>query len=99
MSGSYTPLQPRITACRSCHAPVFWVTSINGQPFICDAAPVPNGNVVLIDYRTAKVLGPAEAAEVRGERTFQSHFVSCPDRVEWRRKRGIPEPGRATRER
>jgi len=93
-SASYRPLQPSITTCRSCHAHVFWVASVNtGQPFLCDAAPVPKGNVVLIDHQTAKVLGPAEAeAAAARERTYQIHFVTCKDAVGWRRKRGIPEP-------
>lgn len=94
-SASYRPLQPEITNCRTCGAPVFWVrASATWKWFPCDAAHVPNGNVVLIDHRTAKVMGPEEAAATAAtsERTFQSHFRTCPQAAGWRRRRGVPEP-------
>jgi hypothetical protein len=77
-----------MSACRSCGAPVIWVTMIETRKAMpLDAEPVPNGNIV-VDWRhhagavlTAEELaGPDELG-----RRYRSHFASCPQASEWRK--------------
>jgi hypothetical protein len=57
--------------CRSCKAPIYWVTTASGKKM-----PVDRG-------AEQKVLMRDGVAHV--ERVFQSHFVSCPDAARHRR--------------
>jgi len=51
-----------------------------------DATPNPDGNVVLEDDGTARVLGPLEVlADAR--LLYMPHHASCPNAGEFRRKR------------
>ena len=91
-SASYRPLQPNVKPCRSCRAPMFFVTiAKTGKNMPVDAAPAPDGTIVLIDPKTAVVLGP-EAAALETGRRYRPHWATCPDSQAWRRARGIPEP-------
>lgn len=91
-SASYRPLQPRQAKCRSCGAPVFWVSiPKTGKRMPLNAAPSDNGTLVLIDADNAVVLSQDELAATT-DRRYVSHFATCPHSVAWRRARGIPEP-------
>lgn len=78
------------TTCRSCHAPVRWVLTAHGKRMPIDPEPVSDGNVWIDHYEAGTPVVevalsgdgvPAAAAE-----RFQSHFVSCPQRDEWRKR-------------
>lgn len=79
--------------CRSCNAPVLWVAvgpqgERSRMPL--DPDPTDDGNVRLEGRFTpsgaeaATVLGPLEA-ELEDE-LYLSHFATCPDADEWRRR-------------
>lgn len=78
--------------CRSCRRPVVWTTNvITGRRMPVDAEPLVGGNVVLITGNQdpeARVLKRDEQSvrEARGEELYVSHFSTCPQAKEWRRK-------------
>lgn len=75
---------PRPTPCRSCGAPVIFATTANGTSMPLDAVPYLGGNVRLVDGWRAEVVGPLEAMDVE---LYGSHFATCPQAKEWRRRR------------
>ena len=77
--------------CRSCHAPIFWRklhTNPNGPANPINPIPDPAGNVVLVDMETYRVIPPFDLKNPRppGQLRYTSHFQTCPQRAEWRRK-------------
>ena len=76
--------------CRSCHAPVRWVVvEPNMKRMPLDPAPVPDGNM-WVDHIEGGL--PVMKVALSGEGVprsiplrYQSHFVTCPQRDEWRR--------------
>jgi len=72
----------RVVECRSCGAPMFWVTTAKGKKMPLDSEPVSNGAFVLdgdpLESGEQKVKHIGERSEYRGER-FSSHFSTCPD--------------------
>lgn len=70
--------------CRTCGAPVRWVKTASGRAMPLDAEPVERGNVVLRDGRAVYVSkgNPAEQNEPR----YVSHFATCPQSRDWRRR-------------
>lgn len=84
---------PDVSACRSCGAEILWAHTRDGKRIPLDAVPSPAGNVYLNESATfarASVLSGAllEAARSAGEKLRTSHFATCPQAGEWRRKRG-----------
>lgn len=79
----------RAETCRSCNAPVFWArTHFNHTPIPIDWEPVPDGNIAVVDDGlrfTAKVLPPGDE-RIAAEETYTSHFATCPDADQWRRR-------------
>ena len=74
-------------ACGSCGAPVLWKVNPKGKRVPIDPEPVLGGNVQLdgdheIVYLTR--LQRVTAME-SGDLMYQTHFVSCPDAVQWRK--------------
>ena len=70
---------------------MFWVKlAKSGENMPLDYAPVLDGNFVLVDPRTAVMVGNEEVPI--GCSRYRSHFASCPDAKGWRRKRAIPDP-------
>ena len=74
--------------CNSCHAEAWWAVTTNGKPMLVDQHPVEGGNLV-ISARTAKgvevrVLRKGE--DPGEEPTYRSHFASCPNAREHRRR-------------
>lgn len=59
--------------CRSCKAPIYWVTTHNGRKMPVDRGA---GQAVVMRDGLAYV-----------ERTYQSHFKSCPDAATHRKGR------------
>lgn len=88
-----TTTLPAATAeCRSCHAAIRWAQNeTTGKLAPLDAEPSEDGNCHLF-YRRGRavfvVLGTAEqraTALGRGTPLFTNHFVTCPQREEWKR--------------
>lgn len=82
---------PHATKCRSCSEPIMFVTGPKGTPLPVEVQPSTSGNVVLAydgKHWNAGVLTPGQAAGARadGQRTYLSHFASCPT-AEAHRKR------------
>jgi len=73
--------------CRSCGAPVLWVTTINNKAMPLDPEPVEDGNLFLTDEGVATVIEPGSLWDHLPIPRYVSHFVSCPDRDQWRKKR------------
>jgi hypothetical protein len=75
--------------CRSCGAEIIWATNDHtGGGIPVDAEPVADGNITL-DLSGPKVLAHVlrkgeDVAE--GTARYVSHFVTCPQGREWRRK-------------
>lgn len=83
------------TRCRSCSAEIEWAKTLGGKWMPVDPEPIPGGNLALDraswPYKVrvmekgegSKQLSFDDASE--GETLgFVSHFVSCPDRRQWR---------------
>jgi hypothetical protein len=87
-----------MSRCRSCNAPVVWARTTKGKNIPLDAedsggwaAPVtpddgnlqPTGErVPTRDGQTAMVVEVVAA----GEGKYRSHFVTCPEAGEWRKR-------------
>jgi hypothetical protein len=78
-----------VATCRSCGAPVVWFRTPRGRATPVDPAPNPKGNVELLHDGTCRVHGPvdAEAAQLAGAELYVSHFATCPDAPQHRRRR------------
>jgi hypothetical protein len=82
--------EPPPAACRSCGAPVLWITvHPGGRRMPVDAEPVAGGNL-LVDLvaRRGLVLTADHLAvvleETPDEPLYRSHFATCPDAILWR---------------
>lgn len=87
-----------MTACKSCGAPLRWAKTGVGKRIPLDAEPVANGNIRLgliggIEY--AIVLPPADIAccQVDGLPLYVSHFATCPNSAQHRRRQPGSEAG------
>lgn len=77
--------------CRSCRAPIRWaITDANNKPMPIDPEPVADGNLWVVEWeRGTPRMGVALSGDgVPAHVPFRyvSHFVTCPDRDEWRKK-------------
>jgi len=77
--------------CRSCHAPVRWVvTAANGKRMPIDPVAVADGNV-WVDHieggmPVVNVALNEDGVPKNVPLRYVSHFVTCPERAEWRRR-------------
>jgi hypothetical protein len=82
--------------CRSCGQEIEFAKTEGGRWMPIDREPVPSGNLV-VDRSTyppiARVIGPGEGSRQLafdsedGEvLAYRSHFSSCPQAKEWRRR-------------
>lgn len=78
--------------CKTCHAPIIWAVSLATERRMpVDREPTPLGNVTL-DYSgtlpAASVLAgiALSSAREKGVTLHLSHFVTCPDRDQHRKK-------------
>jgi hypothetical protein len=83
--------------CRTCGAPIIWVKTEYGKAIPLDADPRVGGNVQLLDAGDRKaapengiahVIGPAAIELFRraGVALWVSHFSTCPQAAQHRRK-------------
>lgn len=73
------PAGLKVSECRSCHAPVVWVKTDAGRLMPLDARPLV---VFKVDEK-----GDPPRAFIFSESVFQSHFVTCPNADQHRKKR------------
>ncbi|HSV39798.1 MAG TPA: hypothetical protein VLI04_13660 [Nocardioidaceae bacterium] len=79
------------TRCRSCDAPVRWVLVLpNLKRMPIDPEPDPEGNMWVERYQQGTpVMGVAlnrEAVPSSEPVAYVSHFVTCPQADEWRKR-------------
>ena len=75
------------TQCRSCRAPVIWAVTRAGKRIPLDAAPSATGNLVYVGQQLdgTEVVGAPRDGDPP-EFRYVSHFATCPDAGEWRRR-------------
>lgn len=76
--------------CRSCPAMVQWrYNTTTGNLGPIDDGTDPTGNCRLVGDEHYETLAPLEAAAAReaGEQLHLSHFVTCPDRAKYGKKK------------
>jgi hypothetical protein len=74
-----------VSRCRSCQAEIVWAVTENGKRVPLDAVPAerPSGLFKLVP----RVSDPTPlAVSVSGERVYLSHFATCPNAEQHRRK-------------
>jgi len=75
--------------CASCSAPILWArSSATGKPMPIDAAPVADGNILLVGG-LAVVLGRLERDAVTTEPRYRSHFATCPSAGQFRKPKEV----------
>lgn len=67
--------------CKSCRKPIRWVVTANGKRMPIDPAPSTDGNLVLDDR------GVAHFDWRPGRAKYVSHFATCPNAAQHRRRR------------
>jgi hypothetical protein len=79
----------RPAECRSCKAPVYWAVTTAGNRMPVDVDQVPGGNIELEPMLFGTELRSQTVAHIVKPEPevlrYRSHFVSCPDRREWKR--------------
>jgi hypothetical protein len=70
--------------CDSCKAPLKWAVTRKGHRMPLDPEPVPDGNLVLTYEGDTVIAEGAPTGTTRAR--YQSHFASCPDREQHRRR-------------
>lgn len=81
----------RLDNCRSCKAPVVWLTiRPGGRRMPIDPDPVDDGNIMADLNAAVGVVMSAETVAVlreddSDEPLYRSHFATCPDARTWRR--------------
>lgn len=80
-----------MSTCRSCHQRITWLRTPGGKAIPVDEDPSDEGNILIDVERcqlVAKVFKNADAARefAPEEPRYLSHFVTCPQAGEWRRR-------------
>lgn len=70
-----------MAACRSCEAPIIWVTTVNGKRMPVDLNPVADGEWVVINGRARRAT--ADDDRLRRPR-FRVHWATCTDADQYR---------------
>jgi hypothetical protein len=76
--------------CRSCKAPIIWAETTEGKRMPVDAEPSEPGNIKLVDRGPRRlpiaVILDATALRSTTEVLRLSHFATCPEGRNWRRR-------------
>jgi hypothetical protein len=79
-----------VTACRSCGAPIIWLTIRPGSRRMpVDAEPSPSGNIIAdLDQAMGVVVSAEPLRQMKvdtpDEPFYLSHFATCPQADRWR---------------
>ena len=73
--------------CRACKKPVLWYTTTLGAVMPLDPEPCDDGNVVIVDGKALSLKGDLWEEHHDGPR-YKSHFATCPNAAEFRKKKG-----------
>lgn len=78
-------------ACRSCGASIIWAHTLTGKRMPVDAEPHQEGNLTVLDIDTEPkaMVVPGDIAAMNranGAPLWRSHFVTCPQATQHRRK-------------
>lgn len=79
---------PEAADCRSCGQPIIWTVTIRGKRMPVDAEPDVQGNIML-EQSTAGAPPTAvysKASLLSVDERHTSHFATCPQSDEWRRR-------------
>jgi len=85
---------PATALCSSCRAPIRWVVTLGDKRMPLDVDPHPDGTVV----RTVTRDGLVRARVLTGdqlpaqETAYRSHFVTCPNAAQHRRRKALATP-------
>lgn len=80
-----------VKACRSCKRAIIWTRTHKGKRMPVDADPREDGNIVLREDPTGRVIaeypGKEHATLFNDDRRprYVSHFATCPERNDWRK--------------
>lgn len=84
------PGAPLSATCGSCDAPIVWAMLPSGKLMPLDATPVPDGNIAARRFDNgdlhARALKTGDEL-VEGERRGTSHFATCVNAAQHRRRR------------
>lgn len=77
-----------MSKCGSCGAEIVWAKTAAGRKMPLDNTPHPAGRIDLGADGFATVLGAKRATEVQveGRKLYQSHFATCPNAAQHRRR-------------
>ena len=75
-----------MSQCKSCGAAIKWAKTKEGKAMPIDPNPTRDGNVRLLADGTCEVMILTEAMLWDGPK-YKSHFATCPNSAEHRRKR------------
>lgn len=77
-----------MNTCRSCNAPITWLPTSAGRKMPVDEDPTPDGNIAVDELGVAHVLTTNDLvmARMMGEPLYKSHFATCGQANDWRRK-------------
>jgi hypothetical protein len=73
--------------CRSCRAKIVWCVTENGRRNPIDPEPVLGGNLIVKDRTVTPPMVKVVKPNPNVKR-FVSHFVTCPQSKNWRKKDG-----------
>lgn len=76
-----------MSKCRSCGAPVRWVKTRTGALMPIDEAPDPAGNVGIDKEGVAVILAREKLKQGWGGLLYRSHFATCPNAKQHRRRK------------
>jgi len=72
--------------CRSCHAPILWVTTPSGKKMPLDPDPVDHadGSALFVYCGDNEVRPSTKGDRLSDAVEYASHFSTCPDAGQWR---------------
>jgi hypothetical protein len=80
--------------CKSCDRPIVWCKMSSGKNMPLDPEPVADGNLVrMASVESGRAVFHAvvyRADKHEGFKRYRSHFVSCPQADQHRKRRGDP---------
>lgn len=78
-----------MAVCKGCGAEVTWVKTLAGKTMPIDPKPNPDGNLQIVDRSGAQIIVAVVNDTLFDDETtvrYTSHFATCPDADEFRRR-------------